>query len=145
MFLKEKCDGTINAHGCANGRPQWEYTTKDKVSSPMVSLEAMMLSCAVIVTEIPGAFLHADMAAQGIHVPLTRIYQENKRTILLSENGRTSCSKCTKHLNVWCFFVTDQIKLREVKVPYCPTENMMADSLPSHFKEQHSKNVRTHT
>jgi len=45
MFLKEKCDGTINAHGCANGRPQWEYTTKDKVSSPMVSLEAMMLSC----------------------------------------------------------------------------------------------------
>ena len=42
---------------------------KEKASSPMVSLKAMMLSCAinakegryVIVTDIPGAFLHADI------------------------------------------------------------------------------------
>jgi len=69
MFLKEKRDGTIKARGCADGRSQHEYTTKAETSSPTVSLEAMMMSCAidaregrhVAVTDIPGAFLHADM------------------------------------------------------------------------------------
>ena len=69
MFLKEKHDSTLKAWGCAEGRLQREYTTKEEVSSPTVSLEAMMLSCSidakegryVIVTDIPGAFLHPDM------------------------------------------------------------------------------------
>lgn len=45
MFLKEKHDGTIKARGCADSRSQWEYTAKSNTSSPVVSLEAMMLSC----------------------------------------------------------------------------------------------------
>jgi len=69
MFQKEKRDGTIKARGCAVGRSQREYTTKSNTSSPTVSLEAMMMSCAIDVKEyryvavayIPGAFLHADM------------------------------------------------------------------------------------
>jgi len=68
MFLKENRDGTIKARGCADGGPQREYTRKEQVSSLTVSLEAMMLSCAidvkegryVIVTDIPGAFLHTE-------------------------------------------------------------------------------------
>jgi len=77
MFLKEKRDGTIKARGCADGRPQRQYTRKEEVSSPTVSLEAMMISCAidakegryVIVTDIPGAFLHADMEGE-VHMIL---------------------------------------------------------------------------
>ena len=69
MFLKEKRDGTLKARGCADWRPQRQYTSKEEVSSPTVSLEAMVLSCAidakenrdVVMTDIPGAFLHADM------------------------------------------------------------------------------------
>ena len=40
------------------------------------------------------------LAAQGIPVPTTMIYQDNKSTILLAENGSTSSSKHTRHLNV---------------------------------------------
>ena len=77
IFLKEKHDGTIKARGCADGRSQREYMTKADTSSPTVSLEGMMISCAVdaregrqvLVTDIPGAFLHADMEAD-IHVLL---------------------------------------------------------------------------
>ena len=57
--------------------------TKTKTSSPTVSLEAMMLSCAidakdgryVTVTDIPGAFLHADMN-QDVHMLLERTIAE---------------------------------------------------------------------
>ena len=68
MFLKEKRAGSIKARGCADGRPQSIYTNNEDASSPTVSIEAMVLSCAVdakenryVVSDIPGAFLHADM------------------------------------------------------------------------------------
>jgi len=62
LFLKGKSDGTIKTRGCADGRPHREYTTKADTSSPTVLLEAMMMSCAIDVKEIPRVFLHADMS-----------------------------------------------------------------------------------
>jgi len=75
MFLKEKRSGSIKARGWADGWSQRDYTTKVETSSPTISLEAMMLSRAihakegrhVTVTNIPGAFLHADMY-QDVHM-----------------------------------------------------------------------------
>ena len=67
------------------------------------------------------------LAAQGEHVPTTTIYQDNKSTILLAENGKTSSGKRTKHLDVRYFFVTYKIKKGEVKVAYCPTQEMLGD------------------
>ena len=64
--------------------------------------------------------------AQGYSVGPSIIYQDNQSTILLENNGHAS-SKQTKHVNVWYFFVTDQIKSNEVKVEYCPTTQMKAD------------------
>jgi len=59
----------VKARGCADGRSQRQYTDKEGARSPMVSLEAMMMSCCIdikkgsyiVVTDIPSAFLHADM------------------------------------------------------------------------------------
>jgi len=67
------------------------------------------------------------LAAQGEHIPTMTIYQDNKSTILLAENGRTSSSKRTKHLNIRYFFVTDKIKKGEVKIALCPTQDMIGD------------------
>jgi len=50
------------------------------------------------------------LAAQGQHVLTTTIYQDNKSTILLAENRRSSCSKRTRHINVRYIFVADKIK-----------------------------------
>jgi len=67
------------------------------------------------------------LVVQGEHVPTTTIYQDNKSTILLAENGKTSSSKWTKHLNIRYFFVMDKIKKGEVKVMYCPMQEMLGD------------------
>jgi len=75
MCLKQKSDSSIKARGCADRRPQHEYKTKDKESSPTVSLEAMMLSCAIdakegrylIISDLPRAFLHVDIE-DNIHM-----------------------------------------------------------------------------
>jgi hypothetical protein len=68
MFLKRKRCGKIKARGCADGRPQREYITKDQSSSPTVANNALFATClvdaiekrAVAICDIPGAFLQAD-------------------------------------------------------------------------------------
>jgi hypothetical protein len=77
MFLKKKRCGTIKGRGCADGRKQREYMTKEEVSAPTVSIESVFLSCAidskegrdVATADIPGAFMQADMD-ELIHVKL---------------------------------------------------------------------------
>ena len=83
------------------------------------------------------------LATQGHHVPTTTIYQDNKSTILLAENGKSSSSKRTQHINIRYFFVADKIKNSKVKVAFCPTTNMLADFFTkplqgSTFKRMHS-------
>ncbi|KAG7353002.1 reverse transcriptase RNA-dependent DNA polymerase [Nitzschia inconspicua] len=69
MFLKEKRCGTIKGRGCADGRKQRLYKTKEETSSPALSIEALFLSCVidayerryVLTCDIPGAFMQAEM------------------------------------------------------------------------------------
>jgi hypothetical protein len=71
MFLKSKRCGKVKARGCADGRPQQEYISKDESSSPIVYIYALMTSCLmdavegrkVATCDIPGAFLQADWPA----------------------------------------------------------------------------------
>ena len=67
------------------------------------------------------------LAAQGEQIPTTTIYQDNKSTILLAENGRKSSSKSTKHLDVRYVFMMDKIKKGKVKITHCPTQDMLGD------------------
>ena len=69
MFLKRKRCGKIKGRGCADGRRQREFISKEEASSPTVSLYALMISCLIDAIEerdvatcdIPGAFLQTDM------------------------------------------------------------------------------------
>jgi len=47
--------------------------------------------------------------------------------MLLERNGKASSSKRTKHINVRYFFITDRISKGEVRVEWCPTNDMVAD------------------
>ena len=80
MFLKRKRCGKIKARGCADGRSQREFISKDEASSPTASLHAIMLSClvdaieerSVGIVDIPGAFLQTEMPEdEKVHVRLT--------------------------------------------------------------------------
>ena len=58
----------MKGRGCADGRPQQEYITKEESSSPTVSLYAFIISCVMntlddrktITANIPGVFLQGD-------------------------------------------------------------------------------------
>ena len=79
MFLKLKSDGvTIKGGGCADGRKQQDWISKEDMSLPTVSAEGLMLSCnidameyrEVATADIPGAFLPTDYDKGDIHIKL---------------------------------------------------------------------------
>jgi hypothetical protein len=51
MFLKEKRDSTIKGRTIAGGNKQWDYISKEDVSSPTVSTKSVLLSCIIDVQE----------------------------------------------------------------------------------------------
>jgi hypothetical protein len=56
--------------------------------------------------------------AQGYKVKDNIIYQDNKSTMQLAENGRPSIGKRSRHLNIKYFFVTDLINRKQVSIKY---------------------------
>jgi hypothetical protein len=74
MFIKEKCCGKIKGRGCADGRSQRKYMSKEETSSPAVATEALILTCVIDAIErqdvatcdIPGAFMQSDMKGKVV-------------------------------------------------------------------------------
>jgi hypothetical protein len=64
---------------------------------------------------------------QGYPVNENILYQDNRSTILLAENGRRSAGRRSRALNIRYFFLSDQIAKKNLKVEYLPTEDMWAD------------------
>ena len=69
MFLKRKRCGKVKGRGCADGRAQREFISREESSSPTASLYAIILTSLVdaiedryvVTADIPGAFLQTDM------------------------------------------------------------------------------------
>ena len=54
------------------------------------------------------------LQAQNFEVKVNLIYQDNTSTIKLSDNGKASSGKRTRHFDIKLFYVTDLIKRKEV-------------------------------
>ena len=82
IFVEEKRDGTIKARKVIGGNKQRDYITKQDVSSPTVTAEAVMLTCVidaqenrdVAVVDIPNAFVQTVVSDEDAeHRVMVRI------------------------------------------------------------------------
>jgi len=64
---------------------------------------------------------------QGHDVKENILYQDNMSTILLENNGKRSSGKRTRAINIRYFFLTDQVEKGNLRIEYCPTEEMNGD------------------
>jgi hypothetical protein len=67
------------------------------------------------------------LEAQGYVIDKNILYQDNKATISLQENGKKSSSKRTRTLNIRYFYLTDQVEKGNLNIEYCPTDEMIGD------------------
>ena len=101
-----------------SGSKKQKLNTRSSTESELVSVDDFMP--AILWSRL-------FMKAQGYELDETIIYQDNQAAMLLEKNGKASSGKRTKHIAVRYFFVTDRIAKGEVKVEWCPTEDMTGD------------------
>ena len=67
------------------------------------------------------------LEAQGYGDTQNVILQDNKSAIQMENNGRKSTGKRSRHLNIRYFFINDQKEKGNIKIEFCPTDNMIGD------------------
>ena len=66
------------------------------------------------------------LAEQGICIKATMVYQDNTSSIL-ENNGNQSRTKCTKHMDIQYFYVTDHTKNKDIMIHHCPAKDTITD------------------
>ena len=82
------------------------------------------------------------LEAQGYEINRNILFQDNKSTILLEENGKKSSGKRTRHLNIRYFFLTDQVEKGNVSIQYCPTDEMIGDYMSKPLQGEKCRKFR---
>ena len=113
-------------------------STKQQLNTTS-STEAEFVGCSNFITSAiyTGLFL----STQGYEMKRTTLHQDNQSVIKLLVNGRGSCGKRSRHIDIRYFFVKDRIKKGEFKVEYCPTESMIVDFFQNHCKSHYLKKL----
>ncbi len=104
----------------------WDKSTKHKLNTHS-STESEIVAVDNLILQILWARLF--MKAQGFAVSDNILYQDNKSAVLLEMNGRASSSKRTRHIEIRYYYVADQVAKGDLRVVWCPTDEMIADFL----------------
>ena len=64
---------------------------------------------------------------QGYDLDTSIFYQDNQSAMKLAINGRKSAGQKSRHINIRYFFIKDRLKTDNIRIEYCPTEEMLAD------------------
>ena len=89
------------------------------------STEAEIVGVDDVATKIFWTRLFIE--AQGYEIDKNILFQDNKSSILLEENGRKSAGKRSRAMNIRYFFITDQVEKGNINIEYCPTDAMIGD------------------
>ena len=89
------------------------------------SMEAKLITADDLSNSI--IWTNCFLEAQGYASKDTVLFQDNKSCMLLHNNGKASSSKRTRHLNIRYYFLSDRIANGELRVEFCPTDDMVAD------------------
>ncbi|CAJ1968219.1 unnamed protein product [Cylindrotheca closterium] len=117
-FKSHHTGGTLSFGGGAA-----QVMSKKQKLNSRSSTEAELIAVDNVVTMILWTKLFMEW--QGYLIEKNSLYQDNKSAILLEENGRKSAGKRSRAINIRYFFITDQIEKGNVKIKYCPTDNMI--------------------
>jgi hypothetical protein len=112
-----------------------KLNTHSSTKSELVGVDDMM---PIIV------WSHYFLMAQGYGVTQNLLFllQDNKSSMLLEKNGRASSGKCTRHINIRYYFITDRVNTKEVEIEWCPTKEMVADFMTKPLQGSHFRSLR---
>jgi hypothetical protein len=107
------------------GGPVYAESSKQKLNTTG-STESELVGCSDGSKNV--IWLRNFLIEQGYKILPAKIYQDNKSTLALIKNGRSS-NRSTRHINIRYFFLKDRVESGEIELQYLPTNEMIADLL----------------
>jgi hypothetical protein len=98
----------------------------------------------VAADEVVGSMIWTKnfLEAQGYPLKENILFQDNQSAMLLETNGRASCGKRSRHLNIRMFFVADQKAKGHIDIKYCPTDLMIGGYMTKPLSGKKFENFR---
>ena len=84
------------------------------------------------------------MKAQGYRISDNVLFQDNKSSIILENNGKSSSSKRTKHIKIRYFFINDRVTQGDVSLVWCPTRDIIGDFMTKPLQGALFRKFRDH-
>jgi hypothetical protein len=82
------------------------------------------------------------LLSQGYGIVENLLLQDNKSSILIEQNGKALSGKCTRHINIRYFFITDRVNMKEISIGWCSTKKMVADFMMKPLQGSHFRTLR---
>ena len=98
-------------------------STKQKLTAKS-STEAELIALSDALSQV--IWTRHFLEAQGYDMGPAEVFEDNMSTIHMVRNGFPT-SERTRHVNIRFFFIADRASAGEIKMSYCPTEDMIAD------------------
>lgn len=108
----------------------WNSKLQPTVALSTTEAEYMAL-CAAIQEAM---FLRQLLKDMGFPQPRTVLYEDNQGCVALSKNAMTSSR--SKHIDIKFHYVREMVSAGNVEVIFCPTDQMLADSLTKALPEE---------
>ena len=71
---------------------------------------------------------------QGILLQKNDFGQDNQSAIMLEVNGKRSCGPGSRHIDIRYLFMKNRLDTQNINIVYCPTVEMLAYFIQSHYK-----------
>jgi hypothetical protein len=97
-----------------------KLNTRSSTESEIVTVDDLILQIL---------WVRLFLKAQGFAVSNNILYQDNKSAMLLEMNGHALSSKRTRHIETQYYYVANQVAKGDLRVVWCPTDEMISDFL----------------
>ena len=112
-----------------------KLSTKSSTKSELVGVDDMM--SIILWTRYfllsQGYGVVENLLLQTIRVPFHPT---------LERNGRSSSVKQTRHINIYYFFITDRVNMKELTIEWCPAKQMVANFMTKPLQGSHFRHLR---
>ena len=120
-----------------SGTVSWSSRKQQTVAKSSTEAEYVALSSATQEAVWPRCLMK-DLGKQMD--ASTTIYEDNQGTIELAKNAKFH--NRTKHIDICHHFVRERVASHEIRVIYCPTEDMIADIMTKGFAKPTLEKLR---
>ena len=104
------------------------------------STEAELVAVDDCMAQVP--WTKHFLQSQGYKTKANIKLQDNASAIKLEKNGHKSMGQRSRHINIRCFFVTDQVQKGNIHTEYCPTDKMEGDHMTKPLQGSKFKGFR---